>query len=185
MSEQEQETQDQNAAVEDGQQHEQNVEGQESGEQNPTETVEFWKRKAREQEKRAKSNADAADKLKQLEDEQKSEIQKATDRASEAEAEAAKVPTKVAEQLRGYLVQQNGISDEDAELFLTSDDPDTLQRQVNRLVENQKPASVNAHVPDASRQPDKPPTLDEQIATHTAEGNHEAVKRAKAQKLFS
>lgn len=45
----------------------------------PTETVEFWKSKAREQEKRAKDNADAAKRLAEIEDAQKTESQKAAD----------------------------------------------------------------------------------------------------------
>lgn len=43
----------------------------------PAETVEFWKTKAREQEARAKSNAAAAIKLKEIEDRDLSELQKA------------------------------------------------------------------------------------------------------------
>lgn len=59
-----------------------------------TETVEVtdtkpveidWKAKAREWEKRAKANADAASKLAQLEESQKTEAQKLADRAVEAE----------------------------------------------------------------------------------------------------
>jgi len=43
----------------------------------PTETVDFWKQKAREQENRAKANAAAALKLKEIEDRDLSELQKA------------------------------------------------------------------------------------------------------------
>lgn len=53
----------------------------------PTETVEFWKSKAREQEKRAKENADAATKLAAIEESQKSEQQKLVERAETAEKE--------------------------------------------------------------------------------------------------
>lgn len=51
----------------------------------PTETVEFWKQKARENEKRAKDNAAAALRLSALEESQKTELQKAQDRADAAE----------------------------------------------------------------------------------------------------
>lgn len=54
----------------------------------PTETVEFWKTKAREQEKRAKENAAAAKKLSELEESQKTELQKAIERAEAAEGVA-------------------------------------------------------------------------------------------------
>lgn len=43
----------------------------------PTETVDFWKRQARENEARAKANADAAKRLKEIEDRDLSELQKA------------------------------------------------------------------------------------------------------------
>jgi hypothetical protein len=46
-----------------------------------------WKAKAREWEKRAKANADAASKLAQLEESQKTEAQKLADRATQAEKE--------------------------------------------------------------------------------------------------
>jgi hypothetical protein len=55
----------------------------------PTETVEFWKAKAREQEKRAKDNADAAKRLGEIEESQKTEQQKLTDRLAAAETRAA------------------------------------------------------------------------------------------------
>ena len=49
--------------------------------------MEFWKAKAREQEKRAKDNADAATKLAAIEESQKSEQQKLIERAEAAEKE--------------------------------------------------------------------------------------------------
>lgn len=53
----------------------------------PTETVEFWKQKAREQEKRAKENSRAADELSQIRESQKSEAEKSADRIKQLEAE--------------------------------------------------------------------------------------------------
>lgn len=106
---------------------------QEQG-QKPTETVEFWKSKARDQEKRAKENAAAAKRLAELEDAQKSESEKFAERIAKAESEAASVPAKVAEALRSHLVALHGIDDEDAELFLTANDPDLMLKQVERLV---------------------------------------------------
>lgn len=71
----------------------------ESGEQapKPTETVDFWKAKAREQEKRAKDNAEAARRLAEIEDTQKS----AEDRA----AEALKKQTERAESAESALLR--------------------------------------------------------------------------------
>jgi hypothetical protein len=102
--------------------------------QKPTETVDFWKTKAREQEKRAKENAAAAKRLSELEDAQKSETEKAADRIAKAEAEAASVPSKVADALREHLVELHKIDKDDAELFLTGDEPELLLKQVTRLL---------------------------------------------------
>jgi hypothetical protein len=55
----------------------------------PTETVDFWKQKAREQEKRAKENASAAQRLAEIEEANKTEAQKVTDRLAQAEERAA------------------------------------------------------------------------------------------------
>lgn len=100
----------------------------------PSETVDFWKQKAREQEKRAKENADAAKRLSEIEDAQKSETEKAADRIAKAEAEAATVPAKVADALRVHLVDLHEIDKDDAELFLTATDPELLLKQVTRLI---------------------------------------------------
>jgi len=102
--------------------------------QKPTETVDFWKTKAREQEKRAKENAEAAKRLSELEDAQKSETEKAADRIAKAEAEVASLPVKVADALRTHLVALHEIDKDDAELFLTATDPELLLKQVTRLI---------------------------------------------------
>jgi hypothetical protein len=62
----------------------------------PTETVEFWKQKAREQEKRAKENATAAQRLADLEDAQKTAEQKAADKLAELTAKEAALAAKEA-----------------------------------------------------------------------------------------
>lgn len=54
----------------------------------PSETVDFWKQKAREQEKRAKENAEAAKRLAEIEESQKSEAEKSAERVREAEQRA-------------------------------------------------------------------------------------------------
>lgn len=59
-----------------------------------------------------------------------------------AREQAAQVPQRVAQTLRDHLVQIHQISDEDAALFLTSDDPETLLKQVTRFV--QRTAAVDA-----------------------------------------
>lgn len=53
----------------------------------PTETLEFWKQKAREQENRAKSNSEAAKRLQEIEDAQKTAEQKAAESAARSQQE--------------------------------------------------------------------------------------------------
>lgn len=89
-----------------------------------------WKSKSREWEKRAKANADAAQRLAELEDAQKTETQRLADAKAAAETEAA---TARAEALRWRIAAKHGISDEDAETFLTGGDEESLTRQAERL----------------------------------------------------
>ncbi|OBA62193.1 hypothetical protein A5780_19230 [Nocardia sp. 852002-20019_SCH5090214] len=120
---------------------------EQQAETKPTETVDFWKTKAREQERRAKENAAAAKELAEIKDAQKSDAEKAADRIAKAEAESASVPTKVADALRTHLVALHGIDAEDAELFLTATDPDLLLKQVERLVGQSDKRKKQNHVP--------------------------------------
>lgn len=125
----------------------------EQQEPKPTDTVDFWKQKAREQEKRAKDNAAAAKRLTELEDAQKSEAERANDRISKAEAEVASVPGKVADALKAHLVTLHGIDDEDAELFLTADEPELLLKQVTRLLGQSDKRQRKNYVPREGENP--------------------------------
>ena len=71
--------------------------------------------------------------LDDLEQASKSEIERAMDRVTAAEAEVAKVPNLVADALRTHLVALHKINEDDAELFLTATDPELLLKQVQRL----------------------------------------------------
>ncbi len=75
-----------------------------------------------------------ASKLDEIEQSNKSEIDKAMDRVTKAEAEVAQVPAKVAEGLREHLISLHKIPADDAELFLTATDPAVLLKQVDRLI---------------------------------------------------
>lgn len=77
------------------------------------------------------------------------EIEKAQREAQEARAEVDKIPSLVAGQLRSHLVDLHEISEEDSELFLTSQDPEVLLKQVARLVSANKPST--APRPDLSQ----------------------------------
>ena len=106
------------------------TEQQETERPKPTETVDFWKSKAREQEKRAKDNADAAKRLAEIEESQKTEAQKSADRIKqlETEAEAAR-----RDALRFKVASEFGIASERADLLLTGTDEETMRRQAEAL----------------------------------------------------
>lgn len=112
-----------------------NNEQQQSADQKPTETVEFWKAKAREWETKSKANKTAADELAQIREAQKTDEQKRAEREASLQAEVDSVPKKVAEGLRTHLIALHNIDSDDAELFLTGDTPELLMKQVTRLTE--------------------------------------------------
>lgn len=87
----------------------------------------------------AKANAEAARKLAELEESQKSESQRLADAKAAAEQDAAAAR---AELLRYQVAAKHGITDaDDVALFLTGTDEDTLTRQATRLAERAVDAS--------------------------------------------
>lgn len=96
----------------------------------PSETVDFWKQKAREQEKRAKENASAAQRLAEIEQSQKSEAEKSADRIKQLEGEAESARRDA---LRFKVASEFGIATERAELLLTGSDEETMRRQAEAL----------------------------------------------------
>ena len=146
----------------------------------PTETVEFWKQKAREQEKKAKENVAARlelDELKKanLSNEEKlaAELGEVAQRAARAEAEA----------LRWRIAAKHGISDEDAELFLTGSDEETLARQAERFKELAVKPSKGTVVPGVGNQPNAPASIAEQVQVAEQSGDFNLALRLKAQML--
>lgn len=89
-----------------------------------------WKAKSREWEKRAKANADAATKLAEIEESQKTETQKLTDAKAAAEKAADEAR---ADALRWRIAAKHQISDEQAALYLTGTDEATLTKQAEGL----------------------------------------------------
>lgn len=71
-----------------------------------------------------------ASKLDEIEQASKSELEKAVARAEQAEKERSDALTQ---SLRWKVAAKHGIADEDAELFLTATDEDTLTKQAERL----------------------------------------------------
>lgn len=109
----------------------------------PAETVEFWRQKARDQEKRAKANATAAARLAEIEEAGKSDLEKANTRTAAAEAERDDAR---AEAMRLRVAVQHGIGLEDADLFLTGRDEETLTAQAKRLVGRESDRKKNGNV---------------------------------------
>lgn len=89
-----------------------------------------WESRAKDNKKLADDNAGAAQRLADLENANKTEADKAADRIAALEKQ-------VADQSRIALVARiqakHGITDEDADLFLTGADADALEKQAARL----------------------------------------------------
>lgn len=67
--------------------------------------------------------------LDKLEAANMTELERAQKEAQEAKAELEKMPALVAEHLRNHLTEIHGISEENRDLYLTSNDPATLLKQ--------------------------------------------------------
>jgi len=106
--------------------------------------VEKWKQLSRKNEERAKANAEAAKRLPDVE----AELAAAKGRVSELE-ETLESERRSA--LRARIQASHGISDEDAELFLTSNDEETLRKQAERFM--QRVQTAGNHVPGEGRIP--------------------------------
>ena len=78
-----------------------------------------------------------AQKLDEIEDAQKTQAQKDADRIAELESKVAE--TTVAA-LRFKVASKFGINDEDADLFLTGSDEETITKQAERLAAKQEDA---------------------------------------------
>jgi hypothetical protein len=99
-----------------------------------------------------------ASRLDTIEAANKSEIEKANDKAAAAASEAAAAK---AEALRWKVAAKHGVSDQDAELFLTGTDEATLTRQAERLSERESDRKKqgnyvpNEGTPNPSAKPDE------------------------------
>jgi membrane protein involved in colicin uptake len=161
--------------------------------------AERWKRQSRENETRAKANAEAAKKLAQIEEDQKTEAEKAADRVAAAEARASKATERaVASSIKAAatgrfadpndavdaLARQNftgadGEIDEDA---ITAALDDLLERKKHWAVVEPGPRTPR---PDSSQgpRPGGTATVDAQIAEAQAKGDWKTVLRLQNSKL--
>src|SRR5207248_11675456 len=106
-----------------------------------------WKNLSRKHETTAKSNSDAARKLKELEDAQKTEQQKLQDHLAEVEVENARLRT---EKARADALSGAGLDSDWAE-FITEVEPDAALEQAQRLAERVK---ANQPKPQPPAKPD-------------------------------
>lgn len=107
--------------------------------------VDKWRNHARTWEGRAKDNQGAAEKLQEIEDANKSELEKLTEKATTLESELA---TARFDAMRQSIAAEYGISKGDTELFLTGADSDTLTAQAKALQERTaKESRVGVHIP--------------------------------------
>lgn len=136
-------------------------------------------RKARKAAEKASS--DLAARLKEFEDRDKSELEKASEawKTAEVERDAAK-----AEALRLRTAIKHGISDEDAELFLTGTDEETLTRQAERLAERMAAAGPSVPKPDPSQGARGPVGMDARIAEAEKNGDVRTSLALKSQQLL-
>ncbi|WP_074245158.1 hypothetical protein [Mycobacteroides abscessus] len=75
-----------------------------------------------------------AARLDEIEEARKTQAERDAERIATAEAEAAAVPSRIAAGLKEHLVALHEFDAEDAELFLTADEPELLLKQVTRLL---------------------------------------------------
>lgn len=95
-----------------------------------TESADYWKRRSREWEDRAKANASAAEKLAKMEQSQKTDAERTAERITMLEQQVA---SAAHDALRFKIAARYSIADDDVDLFLTGTDEKTLVAQAERL----------------------------------------------------
>lgn len=118
--------------------------------------------------------------LSELEAEKLSKEERAVKEAQEAAERAARAES---EALRWRIAAKHGITDEDAELFLTATDADTLTRQAERFKELSHKPSKGTHVPGVGNQPTTPASLADQIAAAEQAGDFKLAMSLKTAQL--
>ena len=135
------------------------------------------RRRAASAEKTAKA---LQAKLDALEAEKLSREEKAVKEAQDAAERAARAES---EAMRWRIAAKHGISDEDAELFLTAADEETLSRQAERFKELSYKPSKGTHVPGVGNQPNAPASPAEQIIAAEQAGDFKTAIALKTQQL--
>lgn len=133
----------------------------EPAEPKPTETVDYWKQRARQNEAQAKANADAAKRLKEIEDRDLSELQKAQRDRDELAAKYADLERNA---LRSTVALAKGLPPEVAAI-LSGSTEDELTAHADALLAWKGAQAPSAPRPDPSQGPrPSSPELDEDAA---------------------
>lgn len=117
-------------------------------EETPEQTVEALRAALAKANAEAKENRLKAKELDVIKQSQMSELERAQATANELKSEADKAR---AEALRWRIAAKHGISDEDAETFLTANDEEGLSRQAERLAALAAPRSEGPATPKPDR----------------------------------
>lgn len=101
------------------------------GSEDAIDDADHWKAQARKWEKRAKENQSAAEKLKEREDAEKSELQKTEERLAEAVKANSDIESRLA---RSEIALEFGLSKSDADMFLHGSEED-MRQQAKKLAQ--------------------------------------------------
>jgi outer membrane biosynthesis protein TonB len=107
--------------------------------------AEKWKALSRKHEDTAKANADKAKRLDELEESQKTELQKAADAAAKAQADAAAARAELAVKSAAL---KHKLSDEDLDLLGTHGTAEEIDARAERLAARLKAAADSKPKPD-------------------------------------
>jgi hypothetical protein len=110
----------------------------------------------------AKANADAAKRLAEIEEAQKTEAEKVADRLRSLEAERDDAKRDA---LRFKVASKFGIADDDVDLFLTGTDEETLTKQAERLADRATAARKGGNV--VPREGTSAPAKDDEVREFT------------------
>lgn len=146
------------------------AEGKDQAEQKPTDTVEFWRTKAREQEKRAKDNATAATELAQIKDAQKTDQERATTAREQAEKRATDAEQRAT---RLEVAYEKGLTPAQAKRLVGS----TREELEADAEEVKRDFPVAPTPPDRTPRPDPSQGSRGGTTTSAADGVAEARKR--------
>jgi len=146
----------------------------------PAQATTDWQAEAKKWEQRSKENFEKAKQFDALTEAQKTDAQKQAERIAELEGA---LPKATVDAFKQAAVAFGGVSQEDADLFLTASDPETLMKQAQALsaLKSTPPVAPQTPPPTAGVQgnvgtplggPDKP------IATRIAEAEVELSKLA-------